>query len=119
MLGHRRETRLTIKDDESVSGGLMDKLKDLLMTRAASFINHGPDKLPSVLNIVADSIEIMQQRIMRSRMAGDPPEILIAPDPGDIGFLEFHRAGEAIAAGRRAVEQQHEQLKELTEVLGR
>ena len=47
----------------------------------------------------------MQVRIGRSRMAGDPPELLITPRMSDFGILDFDRAEEAIEEGRRAVAQ--------------
>ena len=58
---------------------------------------------PSMLNVVTASIDIMQVRITRSRMAGDPPDIAIAPRLGHMGLMDFHRAAEAIQAGRDAV----------------
>ena len=61
--------------------------------------------LPSMLSVMQTSIEIMQVRISRSRMAGDPPDALIRPRVGNIGVLELHRAAEAIEAGRRAVQE--------------
>ena len=61
--------------------------------------------LPSLLDVVASSIHVMQVRITRSRMAGDPPEAVIAPRLGHLGVLDFHRADEAIAAGRAAAEE--------------
>ena len=61
--------------------------------------------LPSMLSVMQTSIEIMQVRISRSRMAGDPPDALIRPRVGHIGVLELHRAAEAIEAGRRAVQE--------------
>ncbi|PJJ99575.1 patatin [Lysobacteraceae bacterium NML91-0213] len=60
---------------------------------------------PSMLDVITTSIDIMQVRISRSRMAGDPPEALIRPRVAHIGILEFHRAAEAIAAGREAVQE--------------
>ncbi len=60
--------------------------------------------LPSLLDVVATSIHVMQVRITRSRMAGDPPEAMIAPRLGHLGLLDFHRAAEAIDAGRAAAE---------------
>ena len=51
---------------------------------------------------MANSINIMQMRIGRSRMAGDPPEFLVAPRMVDFGLLDFDRADDAIAEGRRA-----------------
>ena len=61
-------------------------------------------RLPSMLDVIAGSINIMQVRISRSRMAGDPPDAIVAPRLGHLGLLDFHRAKEAIEAGERAVE---------------
>ncbi len=44
----------------------------------------------------------MQMRISRSRLAGDPPEVLITPRLAHLGLLDFHRAEEAIEAGHHA-----------------
>jgi NTE family protein len=60
---------------------------------------------PSILDVVANSINIMQIRVTRSRMAGDPPDILVAPRLRDFGLFDFDRAGEAVEEGRRAVAQ--------------
>jgi len=59
--------------------------------------------LPSIYEVMTGSINIMQTRIGRSRMAGDPPELLVTPRLEDFGLLDFDRADEAIAVGRRAV----------------
>ena len=49
-------------------------------------------------------INIMQVLITRSRLAGGPADVLITPRLADLGLMEFHRAGIAIDAGRRAAE---------------
>lgn len=59
--------------------------------------------LPSLFDIVANSINIMQVRITRSRLAGDPPDLLISPRLNDLALLDFHRAEKAITEGREAV----------------
>ncbi|QIM49499.1 patatin-like phospholipase RssA [Pusillimonas sp. DMV24BSW_D] len=56
-------------------------------------------QIPSMLDVVASSINIMQERITRSRMVGEPPHITIAPRLAHLGLLDFHRAEEAIEAG--------------------
>lgn len=61
-------------------------------------------KTPSLLDIIASSLNIMQTQITRSRMAGEPPHIIIAPQLAHLGLMDFHRAAEAIDEGRRAVE---------------
>ena len=54
--------------------------------------------------MLTNSINIMQDHITRSRLAGEPPHALILPRVMDIGLLDFHRAAEAIAEGRAATE---------------
>jgi len=61
-------------------------------------------ELPSMLEVVANSIDIMQVRISRSRMAGDPPEVIVTPRLAHFGLLDFHRTREAIKEGERSVE---------------
>lgn len=60
--------------------------------------------MPSLYDVLANSINIMQVRIGRSRMAGDPPELLVTPRLGDFGLLDFERSSEAIEEGRRSLE---------------
>ncbi|MFV3074024.1 patatin-like phospholipase family protein [Niveispirillum fermenti] len=57
---------------------------------------------PGVLEVMASSIDIMQDRITRSRLAGEPPDVLITPRIGHIGILEFERAEELIELGYTA-----------------
>lgn len=58
---------------------------------------------PSILEVMGRSLNIMSVRISRSRMAGDPPDLLITPRLAHIGLMEFHRAKEAINAGHDEV----------------
>jgi len=58
---------------------------------------------PSVLSVVVSAITIMQVRIARSRLAGEPADVLLAPRVGQIGPLDYHRAGEAIVEGEAEV----------------
>lgn len=57
----------------------------------------------SVLDVLNASINIMQVRIARSRLAGEPAEVLIAPRVGQVGPMDYHRAKETIAEGEAAV----------------
>lgn len=61
-------------------------------------------RTPSLLDVVMTSVNIMQMRITRSRMAGDPPELVIAPRLAHLGLLDFHRAKEAIQEGYTATQ---------------
>ena len=67
---------------------------------------------PGLFDVLSGSLNIMQDRITRSRMAGDPPDLVISPRLGHLGLMEFDRADEAIAAGTRAVEQSMPAIRE-------
>jgi NTE family protein len=62
------------------------------------------DARPGFSTIMIEAFNIMQDRLTRMRLAGDPPDVHITPHIGHIGWLEFHRAAEAIAAGKAATE---------------
>lgn len=65
----------------------------------AQFQRGTQDSAPGVFDVIATAVNVMQDRITRSRMAGDPPDLLISPRLAHIGLLELHRGGEAIAEG--------------------
>jgi NTE family protein len=50
---------------------------------------------------------------MRSRLAGDPPDVMVNLKVGKVGLFEFHRADELIAMGRAAVRRASEEILEL------
>ena len=56
-------------------------------------------ELPSMMEVMIKSLSIMTSRISMSRLAGEPPELLVVPKIADINLMEFHRANEAIEAG--------------------
>jgi Predicted esterase of the alpha-beta hydrolase superfamily len=65
---------------------------------------------PNAIEIMTTSIQILENRLKRNRMAGDPPDILIQPYCPQISTLDFHRAEAAIAAGSLAVEKKIDEL---------
>jgi NTE family protein len=62
------------------------------------------DDTPGLFDVIAGSMHIMQDRITRSRMAGEPPDVLLVPRVAHLALLDFDRAEEAISAGRICVE---------------
>ncbi|WP_127092107.1 patatin-like phospholipase family protein [Aquabacter cavernae] len=75
----------------------------------------GPRALSGVM---IDAFNVMQDRIARSRLAGDPPDVLVSPKLGKIGLFDFHRAGEAMEAGMEATERMMEDIKASITALG-
>lgn len=71
---------------------------------------------PGLFEVMASAINIMQDRVTKSRMAGDPPDLLLSPRLGKLGLLEFDRADEAIAEGcdsvRRMLPALHQMLEQ-------
>ncbi len=61
-------------------------------------------RLPSLVDTLSASVHIMQVRIARSRMAGEPPDVAVAPRLAHLGLMDYHRGVEAIAEGRAAVD---------------
>ena len=59
---------------------------------------------PGIPTVMVEAFNVMQDRITRARLAGDPPDVLISPRLGQIGWFDFHHAGEAIAIGADATE---------------
>lgn len=57
----------------------------------------------SIFDVIAASVNIMQDRMTKQRLAGDPPDLLISPRLSSIGLLEFNQAEEAIAEGQKAM----------------
>ena len=79
-------------------------IREQASTIAPKLLRSAPSH-PGYFEVLTNSINIMQDQITRSRLAGEPPHVMLLPRLRAIGLLEFHRAGEAIAEGRACVEQ--------------
>lgn len=66
--------------------------------------NSGPETAPSISTVMVDAFNIVHDRIARSRLAGDPPDIIISPRLSGFGLFEFHRASELIERGQAATD---------------
>ncbi len=85
-----------------------------LLRRQVMGEKDGPQGIGSVM---VDAFNITQDRIARSRLAGDPPDVMISPRLGPIGLFEFHRAEEAIRLGAEATERALAELSEAVAAL--
>src|SRR6202012_3480331 len=72
---------------------------------------------PGISSVMVDAFNIMQDRITRARPAGDPPDMLITPRVGQIGWFDFHRAAELIDHGARATERALDSIQEAIAML--
>ncbi len=70
------------------------------------------DNAPSLFANMVASLNVIQNRLARSRMAGDPPDVTISPRVGHIGLMEFHRAEELIMEGQLAYRDTEQQLRD-------
>ena len=72
---------------------------------------------PGISTVMVDAFNIMQDRITRARLAGDPPDLLISPRVGQIGWFDFHRAADLIDHGVRSTERAIDSIQEAIHVL--
>lgn len=77
----------------------------------------GGTRRPSIPTVMVDAFNIMQDRIARARLAGDPPDVMINPRLGHIGWFDFHRAHEAIEGGARVAERAMDDIREAMSAL--
>jgi NTE family protein len=114
VLGRRFRAVSAAEAPAGTASGWMRKLQENLIALAPG---KSPDEpaMPSVLDVLSACMDIVQVRIARSRMAGEPPELVIAPRLARLRLLDFHRAKEAIEEGHRAVERVAHNLAVLNE----
>jgi len=72
------------------------------------------NEAPGLFYAIASSLNIVQDRITRSRLAEDPADVLLSPQLAHIGMLEFHRAAEAIQEGDACVQRALTEINRLT-----
>jgi NTE family protein len=72
---------------------------------------------PGLSTVMMEAFNIMQDRITRARLAGDPPDVVINPRLGGVGLIDFHRAAEAIELGAEATEKALEPIGEVIAAL--
>ncbi|MBK6287533.1 MAG: patatin-like phospholipase family protein [Gammaproteobacteria bacterium] len=122
-LNGRQQARLAQKithppGDQRPEPGLFDRLasgiREISPTLLTQWLeadqkSHPDDDTPGIFSVVTNAINIMQDRITRSRLAGEPADVMITPRLAHIGLLDFDTAAEAInegcAAARRCAPQ--------------
>jgi NTE family protein len=72
---------------------------------------------PSLTSVLVAAFNITQDRLSRSRLAGDPPDISLSPRAPGVGLFQFEKAAESIAAGREAVDRSMHDIEHALAVL--
>lgn len=96
--------------EEASKGNLTEKL----MLRRLFNANQNA---PGVGSVMLASFNILMDRITRSRLAGDPPDVLVAPQVGHVPLLDFDQADELIKLGRKAVDDVMPQIESALEYM--
>jgi NTE family protein len=108
------------KQDEPAtdSNHVLERLSRAVNKYSSDIFRDDEEKVspPGLFEAIAGSINIAQDRITRSRLAGDPPDIMLSPKLSHIGLMEFYRAKEAIQEGEQCVMRM---MPEIRHVLGK
>ena len=91
----------TTDDQVAENPGLLSPMLDPVLGAADRLRGRDPARrvAPGMAKVMIDAFNITQDRISRSRLAGDPPDLMISPKLARIGLFEFHRADEIIRLG--------------------
>ncbi|MGB9364879.1 MAG: patatin-like phospholipase family protein [Xanthobacteraceae bacterium] len=101
-------------EEEAVSRGVLGLFGAEKNARRRFF---GTAGRPGLSNVMVEAFNVMQDRITRARLAGDPPDVMISPRIGRIGLFDFHRAEDAIAIGAEATEKALESFDDVVAAL--
>jgi NTE family protein len=109
LLGRHLKPKRATAETETLADSVMARFQ---ASMSQFGISHDSGiRPPAMFDVLASSINIMQVLITRSRLAGEPADVMVTPLLADLGLMEFHRAGVAIDAGRRAVDAALPQLQ--------
>ncbi len=103
------------KDAQANDDGFLSSLSPMNLMKHRFFDKEGSE--PSMFGVMMSSLNIVQDRLSRSRLAGDPPDVTIAPRLAHRGLLEFDKADEMIREGELAVERSLPYLHHALKVL--
>ncbi|MEL7491960.1 MAG: patatin-like phospholipase family protein [Pseudomonadota bacterium] len=95
-------------DDARIGSGQNWMLRRMFQSR---------DATPGLGSVMLASFNIVMDRVTRSRLAGDPPDVLVLPKVGHIPLLDFDRAEDSIAAGRNAIDDAMPQIENSLDLL--
>ena len=113
----RREKYDNIADasGEGLEDAAKGRLAEKFMMRR--LFHPSPDNAPGVGSVMLASFNILMDRMTRSRLAGDPPDVMVLPKVGHVPLLDFDRADELINLGRDAADAAMPEIERAMEFL--
>jgi NTE family protein len=80
-----------------------EKKSRFALVKRQMFGGRKRDGAPGIPRVVLEAFNITQNRIARSRLAGDPPDATVQVHLDGVGLFDFHKAEHAIEQGRAAM----------------
>ncbi len=111
---HGVDDQPTTSPPKATKPGWRNRISAESLLRRQFVGGHGRPGIPTVM---VEAFTVMQDRITRARLAGDPADIMISPRIGHIGMFDFHRAEEAIRIGAEATERTIDAINEAVNAL--
>ena len=121
---HEIEVDVNNEDEDSIdpfqlAGQSLNKLRPDRLLLKSMVGNVAAGKSPKIGSVMMGTLNIVMDRISRSRLAGDPPDVFVAPRIGHIGMLEFTKADELIERGYHAMKHEIPLIKSVMDVLSK
>ena len=113
---------LELEDDEAadpfeLAAQSLNKLRPDRLLLKSMIGDAKSSKSPKVGSVMMGTLNIVMDRISRSRLAGAPPDVFLAPRIGHIGMLELTKAHELFESGYLALQHEIPLIKSVMDVL--
>jgi NTE family protein len=113
LIGRRSQVPAEVKAAEGpADAGMLESLF-ARFRQPRVVADGGAIQMPSMIDVLTTSLNVMQVRITQSRLAGEPADVVIRPRLSGIAAMDFHRGAVAAAEGERAAEQALPLIREL------
>lgn len=120
---HARQRKHAIAEDDVEIGEIpveesdfwrrvTEQLKNSLQTPKEMLMSQmfGENHAPGIFDVIASSMNVVQDQITRSRLAETPPQIILTPKLSSLGLMEYDQAAVAIEEGRASVMRVQDEL---------
>jgi NTE family protein len=120
--GNNRSSPHPAKEEEqdpALLNRLSSNIKEKVQPLLDHWLNRDKDDVPAIFDVLAGSVNIMQDRITRSRLAGEPADVVLTPRLMDVGLMEFSRSAECISEGEACVNRNENEILDAIGSAGR